>query len=70
MKIVLDTNVLLTSLLKSSKYRPIFDGLIQKKFTLFVTNEILHEYVEIIGAKTNPKIAKNVRDLILNLTNV
>lgn len=70
MRIVLDTNVLLTSLLKTSKYRPIFDGLIQKKYTLLITNEILEEYIEILSRKTTPKIADNVSNLILNLSNV
>lgn len=70
MRIVLDTNVLLTSLHKESKYRPIFDALLQNKFKLIISNEIFHEYIEIIGQKTNKEIAKNVGELLTNLNNV
>jgi len=70
MKVVLDTNVLLVSLLKTSKYRPIFDGLINKKFILVITHEILQEYIEILSIKTNAQIAQNVADLIINLENI
>ena len=70
MKVVLDTNVLLTSLRKTSKYRPIFDGLITGKFELIMSHDILQEYVEIIEQKTNPIISKNVSELLINLKNV
>ncbi len=70
MRIVLDTNVLLVSLLKTSKYRPIFDSLLTKKFELIISHDIFQEYIEIIGNKTTPEIAKNVGELLLNLENV
>lgn len=70
MKIVLDTNVLLVSLLKTSKYRPIFDSLIAKRFQLVITNDIFQEYIEIIEQRTNSEIAKNVGELLLSLENV
>jgi len=70
MRIVLDTNVLLTSLLKTSKYRPIFDALLNQKFKLIITHDIFQEYMEIIERKTTSKIAKNVGELLLNLKNV
>ena len=70
MKIVLDTNVLLTSLLKTSKYRPIFDALLNKEFNLVISNEIFSEYLEIIERKTTPEIAKNIGELLVNLDNV
>ena len=70
MRIVLDTNVLLICLLKTSKYRPIFEALIRGKYGLVITNEILLEYAEIIESKTNSDIAKNVIDTLLNLVNV
>lgn len=41
MRVVLDTNVLLTSLLKTSKYRPIFDGLLSNKYDLVISHDIL-----------------------------
>ena len=70
MKVILDTNVLLTSLLKTSKYRPIFDGLLDKKYELVISHDILQEYIEIIEQKTNPIIANNVSELLINLDNV
>ncbi|MEM1320312.1 MAG: putative toxin-antitoxin system toxin component, PIN family [Bacteroidota bacterium] len=70
MKVVLDTNVLLISLLKTSKYRPIFDALLNKKFDLAISHDIFQEYMEVIEQKTNPSIAKNVGELLLSLDNV
>jgi len=70
MKVVIDTNVLLMSLPKISKYRPIFDGLLESKFDLAVSNEILQEYVEVIGAKTTDEIAQNFAELLMKLENV
>ncbi|MFK7798366.1 MAG: PIN domain-containing protein [Aureispira sp.] len=67
MKIILDTNVLLLSLLKTSKYRPIFEALLSKKYQLIISHDILQEYLEIIGQKTPPEIAKNVGKLLINL---
>ena len=48
MRVVLDTNSLLASIAKKSKYRPIFDGILRGKFTVLISNEILSEYTEII----------------------
>ena len=70
MKVVIDTNVLLSSLSKISKYRPIFDKLIAGKYQLAISNEILQEYIEIIGRKTTGPIAENLGKLIMNLENV
>ncbi len=70
MKVVLDTNVLLTALPKTSKYRPIFDALLSNEIQLVISNEILQEYIEIIGNRTTPEIAKNVGELLLSLDNV
>jgi len=70
MKVVIDTNVLLSSLPKISKYRPIFDKLISGKYELAISNEIFQEYVEIIGRKTTGQIAQNLGKLIMNLKNV
>lgn len=68
--IILDTNILLISIPKFSKYRPIFDALLNQKFTLAISNEILSEYREIIARKTNSVIADNIAELLLNLPNV
>lgn len=70
LKIVLDTNILLICLPTKSKYRLIFDNLIAGKFQLVISNEILSEYIEILGRKTNSIIANNVAELLLTLKNV
>lgn len=70
MIIVLDTNALLVSIPKKSKYRPIFDALINSRFELILSNEILSEYVEIIEQKANSIVASNIAEMLLNLTNV
>jgi uncharacterized protein len=69
MIVVIDTNILLVSLPKFSKYRPIFDALREGKFILAISNEVLSEYIEILTQKTNSVIAHNVAELILNLPN-
>jgi putative PIN family toxin of toxin-antitoxin system len=69
-KIVIDTNVLLISIPKISKYRPIFDGLLKRKFNLAISESILQEYIEIIGRKTTGQIAQNLGDLLATLKNV
>ncbi|HMO40449.1 MAG TPA: putative toxin-antitoxin system toxin component, PIN family [Saprospiraceae bacterium] len=70
MKVVIDTNVLLMSIPKISKYRPIFDGLLRGKFNLAISESILQEYVEIIGRKTTGQIAQNLGNLLVTLKNV
>lgn len=69
-KVVLDTNVLLVSISKTSKYRPIFDNLINGTFQLVITNEILSEYVEIIERKTNAFISHNIAEFLIKSPNV
>ena len=60
MRIVLDTNALISSFSKESRSHEVWRGLIEGRYTLCVTNEILWEYQEIIGQKTTPQIAENV----------
>lgn len=70
MKVVLDTNVLLMSLPKTSRYRLIFDKLIDATYDLALSHDILQEYLEIIAQKTNFTIAKNVGNTIVSLKNL
>ena len=44
----------------------IWRALLEGKYTLCVSNEILWEYQEIIGRKTTPQIAENVINYLLN----
>jgi len=64
MKVVLDTNSLIVSIGRKSKYRPIFNALLQGDFILLISNEILLEYHEIISKKTNEVVAKNIIDFL------
>ena len=57
MKVVLDTNTLLVSIAKKSRYRIIFDSLMTNKFDLIISNDILSEYTEIIAQKANAMVA-------------
>lgn len=70
MRIVLDTNVLLISISKNSKYRIIFDHFLSKKFSLIVSNEILSEYAEIIALKANATVSNNIIEMLLSASNV
>lgn len=70
LRVVLDTNVLLVSIARKSKYRPIFDSLLNGNFHAVITNEILAEYVEILEKKTNARVAQNIAEFITNLQSV
>ena len=70
MRVVLDTNVLLVSIAVSSRYRPIFEALLNGRFTLVISNDILTEYEEVIIRKTNVLITSNILEAISNLSNV
>lgn len=70
MKVVLDTNVLLTSLPKDSMYRKIFDALINGKIELAVSTEVLLEYEELLSIEINESVAYNVLALLSALINV
>lgn len=70
MRIVLDTNCLLASLSKRGAYFNVWRSLQEGKYTLCISNEILEEYEEIIAQKTNPVIASNVIQTLLNAPSV
>lgn len=70
MKIVLDTNVLLVSISSKSQYHWLFQGLLNQRYEIALTNEILIEYEEIISAKYSVPVAKNVIRTLLLLPNV
>ena len=70
MRVVIDTNVLLMSIPTISEYRPIFQGLIDGKYELALSNEILSEYIEVIQNQSSVAVAKNIAELLLNKKNV
>ncbi|MDX2304161.1 MAG: putative toxin-antitoxin system toxin component, PIN family [Microscillaceae bacterium] len=65
MRIVLDTNLLLVSISRKSKYRPIFDAILDGKCRLLISNEILSEYAEILEQKTNNIVAFNITEFLV-----
>ena len=70
MKIVLDTNVLLVCISQRSRLHWIFEALLNQRFTLCVTTEILAEYAEIIEQKMGHIASESVLGVIENLPNV
>ncbi|WP_395052712.1 putative toxin-antitoxin system toxin component, PIN family [Flavobacterium sp.] len=69
-KIVLDTNVLLVSISSKSKLHWIFKNLLEGKFTLCVTTDILAEYAEIIELHMGILAGENALGVLENLPNV
>jgi predicted nucleic acid-binding protein len=45
MRVVLDTNSLIVSIGRKSKFRPIFDALLSGQITLVISNDVLSEYI-------------------------
>ena len=68
--IVLDTNCLLMIIPKISPYRVVWDGFMDNRFVLCVSNEIIEEYLEILTNKVGYHIATNVISTILFSGNV
>ncbi|MBQ3656839.1 MAG: putative toxin-antitoxin system toxin component, PIN family [Bacteroidales bacterium] len=69
-RIVLDTNVLISSLSRRGQYYSVWKGFQEGKYTLCISNEILEEYIEIIGQLMTPEIADSVANLLLKSENV
>ena len=69
-RVVLDTNILLVSISSKSKYHWIFSNLLNNRYELYVTNEVLLEYEEIISSKYSEEVAKDVIRTLLLLENV
>lgn len=70
MRIVLDTNVLLTCFSSKSQTHWIWIALTNGAFTLCLTHDILLEYEEIITRHTSTDLANAVMDALLDLPNV
>jgi len=70
LNIVLDTNVLLVSISEYSKYHWLFKAILEKRFDVYLTNEILSEYEEVIGRYFNEEVARSVIRTLVELENV
>ena len=70
LKVILDTNILLVSISPHSQYHWIFEHLIAGDFELYITNEILTEYEEIIAKRYDEQTVNDLFELLLVLPNV
>ncbi len=70
MRVVIDTNSFIVTIGRRSRFRPIFDALQAGLFTLLVTNEIVKEYEEVLGDRTNGVVAYNIVELLRRSPNV
>lgn len=69
-RVVLDTNCLLQSISRRSRYYPVWRSFIDGVYDLCVTTEILEEYEEIISRYTSMVIGRMVAEAILRANNV
>lgn len=69
-KIVLDTNVILSAVFPTSKYQPILRQLANDTYDMFVTTEIMFEYEEKLTEIFNQNTAERFVELCNTLTNV
>ncbi len=70
LKLVLDTNVFLVSLLPHHKYWWVFDGIIHNRFSILVSNDILTEYMEKCIEKYGTSLSNEKLDFLLDFSNV
>jgi uncharacterized protein len=70
LKIVMDTNAIISALGRKSPYKIIINKLLEDNYDLFVTTEILLEYEEIIAKLHNPVIAESFLKVLSILPNV
>jgi putative PIN family toxin of toxin-antitoxin system len=67
---IVDTNVFIASIGRTSPYRWLFDALLEGDFRLCLSTPILLEYEEVLADKTTPAVSRNVSGLLLALPNV
>lgn len=68
--VVLDTNCLLQSISRRSRYYKIWRDFIDGRYVLCVTTEILEEYEEILSRYLSPLVARLAVEAILRANNV
>jgi uncharacterized protein len=70
MKIVLDTNIIIASISRNSQFHIIFEKLKLNQFEIYITNEILLEYFEILQLKYNSAVADSFFEAMNSMPNV
>jgi uncharacterized protein len=69
-RVIIDTNVLVSALSSKSVYHWLIDALLTERFDLFVTDEILLEYEEVLKLKYSEAVANNFLVALKELPNV
>ncbi len=70
LKIVVDTNVLLVSILPRFSYYKIFEEIQSGKVNVYVSNDIVSEYTEVFSRRYTPHITAILLNTLFNLPNV
>lgn len=70
MRIVLDSNILLVAIGKTSRYRPIWKAFINGRYDLIVSDEIIFEYEEILQQRASRGASEIVMDIFIESSNV
>lgn len=70
MNVILDTNVFMVSLASRSKYHLIYQALLNNVYNLYVSNEILTEYDEVISERLGCEATDLKLKELLNLKSV
>ena len=70
LKVVIDTNILLVSIPKQSKYHKIIQNLKDGNFNLCISNDVLTEYKEILAKKINLLVAESICEALILYENV
>lgn len=65
MRIVLDSNILIASLGKRSRLRPIWQAFTEGVYQLIVSEDILKEYEEIMQKHSAPGVAEIVMEIFI-----
>jgi len=63
-RVVVDTNIVISMVGKKSPYRWLFDAIINGDLILCISNEILLEYNEILEEKNGVEVAENITNFL------
>jgi putative PIN family toxin of toxin-antitoxin system len=69
-KVILDTNVLVAALSSKSPFHWIIEAILNQSFNLYVTDEIMLEYEEVLKIKYSEFVAANFLIALRELPNV
>jgi putative PIN family toxin of toxin-antitoxin system len=70
LNVVLDTNIVLVSVSRYSPHHWVFQSLLEGKYILSVTTDILSEYVEVLAEEMGTAVATKVMETLDHLPNV